>query len=374
MKIIVAPDSYKESLDAVDVANAMEAGIYKVYPQAKVVKVPIADGGEGTIKVIEMHCGGIVKTKMVCGADANMVEARYLMLEDTAIIEIATASGLEQIDKEQRNPFTATSFGAGSLMLDALETGCKKFIIGLGGSACNDGGSGLLQALGVKLLDKQKQSVMLGNNGLADVASVNFTDFYNKYGDIEIIIASDVTNPLLGKKGASFTFGKQKGAKNDLELRLLDENIAVFSKKIVAKIGVDHTKTAGAGAAGGIGFALMCLSKNVETKSGIEVVLDIINFDAYLDDAALVLTGEGATDFQTAYGKAPIGVARRAKIKKVPTVIISGKVEGDLTLLYDEGVKAAFSVLHTITTLKTAMKDAAENITYTTEAVIRLFA
>lgn len=371
MKFIVAPDSYKESLSAYDVSVAMEQGIRNVFPKAEVIKLPIADGGEGTTAVIYDTCGGEIITKMVTAADGTPKEASYLLLEDKAIIEVADASGLEHIKREQRNPFTATSYGTGELMLDALERGVRSFIIGLGGSACNDAGAGLLQALGIELLDDTSQPIVFGNAPLGTVKTILYDNFLEKYPNIEILIASDVTNVLYGKKGASFTFGKQKGAKSEDELKELDKNIKSFAKVVEAAKEKSYHDLPGSGAAGGVGFALATLTDNLKIESGIEVVLDLLNFDEHLPETALILTGEGATDFQTAYGKAPMGVAKRGLLQEVPTIIISGKVEGDLTALYNGGIVAAFSVLHTISTLEEAMSDAAENIAYTTEAIIR---
>ncbi len=256
-------------------------------------------------------------------------------------------------------------------MLDALERGVRSFIIGLGGSACNDAGAGLLQALGIELLDEASKPIGFGNAPLETVKTILYDNFLEKYSNIEILIASDVTNTLYGKKGASFTFGKQKGAKSEDELKELDKNIKSFAKVVESIKGKSYHDLPGSGAAGGVGFALATLTDNLKIESGIEVVLDLLNFDEHLPGTALILTGEGATDFQTAYGKAPMGVAKRGLLQEVPTIIISGKVEGDLTALYNGGIVSAFSVLHTISTLEEAMKDAAENIAYTTEAIIR---
>ena len=372
MKFIIAPDSYKESLSALEVAKAIEQGVKKVFPQSETLCLPIADGGEGTLDAIKQNIP-TSKTMTLDVMQANGVQApaSYLLLDDnTAVIEIAQSSGLQQIPKSERNPFLATSYGTGQLMQHALQQQVTNFIIALGGSACNDAGAGLLQALGIKFLDDKQKEIPVGNSGLAEIATIDFGTVRDTFKNINIAILTDVDNQLFGPHGATYVFGKQKGA-TPSDLPILDHNIKHFSQKIEAILGKTFHHIAGSGAAGGLGFALQVLNDTVTIHSGIEYILDLIHFENYLPNTTLVLTGEGGTDFQTAHGKAPIGVVKKAQKYNIPTIIISGKVEGDLSELYDAGVVSAHSVLHTISTLEDALQNAKSNITYTTEAIIR---
>ena len=371
MKFILAPDSYKESATALEVAQAMESGIKRVFPESECVLLPIADGGEGTLAALEHVLDGSIITVDVLQANHVIAPANYLLLTDgTAIIEMAQSSGLQQVPMAERNPFKATSYGTGQLIQHALTQGARKICIGLGGSACNDGGAGMLQALGAELLTADGTTLDLGNAALEQLTTISFAKLHPQIKTTPIAIISDVTNPLCGPTGATFTFGPQKGATPE-NLACLEANLAHFATVAETTIGKTVQHQAGSGAAGGLGFALYLLNDLVTMHQGVDYILDLIEFETKIQGADLVLTGEGATDFQTAYGKAPSGVAKRAKELGIPTIILSGSVTGDLTSLYEIGVTSVHSVLHQVSSLKEAIANAKTNITYTTETVIR---
>jgi glycerate kinase len=371
MKFLLAPDSYKECLSALEVAYAMEAGIMSVSPDAEVVKLPIADGGEGTLIAIHNAIGGELIAIDSVNVNNEPIVAQYLIIDDTAYIEVAQTVGLEQIPKKARNIADATSYGVGLLIKDALAKEIFKFVIGLGGSACNDGGAGLLQALDFQLLDETNKPIQLGNRALATLTNFKKNTDITTNTKIEITIASDVTNPLCGKNGCTYTYGRQKGATGE-NMAEFDRNISYFANVITENKYFDFSNTSASGAAGGIGFGLMQLSENFSVKSGIGVILDVIGFDNIVKTADIVITGEGATDNQTAFGKAPIGVTKRALAYNVPTIVLSGSVADDVSELYKAGVLAIFNASHKIETLSEALQNARENITHQMIAITKI--
>ena len=326
MKIIVAPDSFKGSLTAAEAAKAMEEGIHLYDPTIKVKLLPAADGGEGTMESLISATSGKITTQRVKDPLGRMIHADYGVLDDneTCVIEIAEASGLMLVTEHERDPLLTSSFGTGELIVHALDAGYRKFIIGLGGSSTNDAGTGMLRALGMKFLNRTGIELPLGGGALGELDRIDCTTFDKRIAESTFIIASDVENPLVGPKGASYVFGPQKGATNET-VKLLDENLLNFANVIEKTTGIQlHNKT-GAGAAGGAGGAFLAFFPS-EMKRGIDVILGAISFNDHIRDAELILTGEGKTDAQTFSGKTPFGIAEVAKRKGVPIILISGLV------------------------------------------------
>lgn len=362
MKIVIAPDSFKESLSALNVANAIEKGFKEIFPEAEYIKCPMADGGEGSlITMVEASGGSIISTE-VTNPNGERVQSYFGLSLDkkTAFIEMATASGLELISQEKRNPLYATSFGTGELIRKALDYGATHFIIGIGGSATNDGGAGMLQALGVDLLDIDGKSIPRGGCGLASLKYIDITHFDPRISQCSFQIACDVTNPLLGRNGASYIFGPQKGATSEMVIKL-DKNLQNFSKVIYEKFNVDVSGVAGGGAAGGLGAAFLAFF-NAELKPGFSLISESLNLESKIKDAHLVITGEGRIDSQTVNGKVPTGVARIAKKYDVPVIAISGVYGEGFEMVYSCGIDAVFSILNKVEPLDFILKNAEKNI------------
>jgi len=356
MKIVIAPDSFKESLTALQVANAIEAGFKQVLPQATYLKIPMADGGEGTVSAMIDATGGTTINTQVTAPLGNKINACWGLLGDKtcAVIEMAQASGLHLVDPNLRNPMHTTSFGTGELILNALNAGVKKIIIGIGGSATNDGGMGMMQALGAKFYNQNKEILELGcGKHLARITNIDLTNLDKRISQAQIIVACDVNNPLCGDNGASYVFGKQKGATAEM-IKILDNSLFNLGKLIEQTTGRDVINVAGAGAAGGLGASLMGLL-NAKLQPGVQIVLDTLNFADAARDADLVITGEGRLDFQTIKGKTPIGVAKLAKKFNIPVIAIAGIMQNGHESIYDNGIDAAFSILHDITSLNDAL-------------------
>lgn len=329
MKIILAPDSFKGSLTAIEAAQAMKQGIHDYDPSIETVLLPAADGGEGTICSLVEATNGKIVTVIVQDALGRKTEASYGILGDgkTCVIEIAEASGLIALTKEERNPLKASSYGTGELIMHALDAGLHNFIIGLGGSATNDGGAGILQALGMKLLDINGDELAQGGGALSQLHKIDNTNFDRRISKSSFLIASDVDNPLIGPNGASFVFGPQKGASSE-DVKLLDHNLMNYANVIEKLTAVSLHNRKGAGAAGGAGGAFQAFFPG-EMKQGVDVVLEAISFDSHLQDADLILTGEGKTDAQTFSGKTPFGIARVGRESEIPVILISGMVAID---------------------------------------------
>lgn len=373
MKIILAPDSFKGSLGAIEVANALDRGVKKAFKEAETVLLPVGDGGEGTMETLVAATGGEIRKVSVTGPMNNQVSAAYGILGDgkTCVIEMASASGLHLVSEEKLSPLLATTFGTGELIRRALDDGFSSFIIGLGGSATNDGGAGMLQALGLKILDSQGKDIGPGGGELGKVERLEFNALDKRINSSKFVIASDVQNPMVGPNGASFIFGPQKGA-NPKEVELLDQNMTEWANRIFNCTGMKLHNKPGAGAAGGIGGALQAFFP-AEMKSGVDVVLDYIKLDEQLEDADLVITGEGKVDSQTIFGKTPLGVAQRAKSKNVPTIIIAGSVGSGVEELHHCGVVSIHSIVNNPMTLKEAIENTDHLLEISTEQVVRSY-
>ena len=311
MKIIIAPDSFKESLTALEVADAIEAGLTAVLPHAQCVKIPMADGGEGTVQSLIDATAGTLHTAEVTAPLGNRIAAHYGISGDgkTAIIEMAAASGLHLVPPGERNPLITTSYGTGELILAALNHGVEKILLGIGGSATNDGGAGMLQALGADLLDEHNQAIGYGGGSLAQLARADFSRLDARLQQVALEVACDVNNPLCGEKGAAAVFAPQKGATPEM-VRSLNANLAHFAQIIQRDAGKDIASGAGTGAAGGMGGGVLLL--RAELKSGVQIVIDYVQLADQIRDADWVITGEGRIDAQSVHGKTPIGVARVA--------------------------------------------------------------
>ncbi|WP_282175686.1 glycerate kinase [Vibrio nereis] len=373
MKVVIAPDSYKESLTAMEVASAIERGFKQVMPDACYVKLPMADGGEGTVQALVEATGGKVVSASVMDPLGRATDGFYGLLGDdeTAVIEMAAASGLHLVDEGERNPLITTTYGTGQLIKAALDAGSTHIIIGIGGSATNDGGLGMVQALGAKCLDKQGVELPFGGGSLSELASIDLTALDPRLCHVTLEIACDVDNPLCGSKGASQVFGPQKGATPDM-VETLDANLAHYADVIEKTTGRKVVNFPGAGAAGGLGAAFLGLF-DVTLRPGIEIVIDAVNLHDAVKDADLVITGEGKIDSQTIHGKTPVGVARVAKQHQVPVIAIAGCVSADHKVVHQHGIDAVFSVVPGAVDLATALQDAKRNVEITSRNVAAVF-
>lgn len=362
MKIVIAPDSYKESLSATEVAQAIEKGFREIFPDAQYVSVPVADGGEGTVEAMIAATQGAAHTASVTGPLGERVDACWGMSGDgnTAFIEMAAASGLALVPPEQRNPLMTTSRGTGELILHALEHGARNIIIGIGGSATNDGGAGMVQALGAKLCDANGTEIGSGGGSLMSLNTIDISGLDPRLAACTIRVACDVTNPLTGDRGASRIFGPQKGA-TEAQIVELDNNLAHYADVIKKSLRVDVKEVPGAGAAGGMGAALMAFL-GAELRSGIEIVTQALNLEEHIHDCTLVVTGEGRIDSQSIHGKVPVGVANVAKKYHKPVIGIAGSLTHDVGVVHQYGIDAVFSVLTSIGTLEEAFRGAFDNI------------
>ncbi|ENF6042259.1 glycerate kinase [Citrobacter amalonaticus] len=362
MKIVIAPDSFKESLSAMQVATAIEQGFREIYPDAQYVKLPMADGGEGTVESMVEATEGHYHFIDVTGPLGTPVQARWGILGDgkTAVIEMAAASGLHHVPPEHRNPLLTTSYGTGELILAALDRGVEHIILGIGGSATNDGGAGMLQALGIDLLDEKGDALPEGGGALSKLATIDTSHADPRLKTVSITVACDVNNPLCGPTGASAIFGPQKGA-TEAMVAALDGALAVYGKRLQEFTGRDVMNAPGAGAAGGMGAALLGLL-GADLKPGVEIVINALQLERLVADASLVITGEGRLDSQSICGKTPIGVARCAKRYQKPVIALAGGLTQDHQIVHEHGLDAVFSVLTRIATLPEALEDAEYNL------------
>ncbi|ELY3796550.1 glycerate kinase [Cronobacter sakazakii] len=372
-KIVIAPDSFKESLSAMDVAKAIEAGFREIYPQANYVCVPMADGGEGTVEAMVAATGGQIITTPVTAPLGNKVDGFFGLLGDgeTAVVEMAAASGLHLVPTAQRDPRITTSYGTGELILAALERGVKAIIIGIGGSATNDGGAGMMQALGARFLDGEGRELAPGGAALARLERLDLSALDPRLAQVSVTAACDVDNPLCGEKGASAVFGPQKGATPAIVTEL-DAALRRFGEQLEAATGKAIISAPGAGAAGGMGAALLGML-NAELRPGIEIVIESLGLAQAVRDADLVITGEGRLDSQSIHGKTPVGVARVAKQFQRPVVAIAGSLTPDYQIVHEHGIDAAFSVIDRIVTLQEALDDAERNLRVTARNVAALW-
>lgn len=373
MKIIIAPDSFKGSLTAKEVANSIYTGLKRALPSAEYIEIPMADGGEGTMQALVDATNGKIFTKSVTGPLNTSVTAHYGILGDkeTAVIEMAEAAGLQYVNDQNKNPLITTTYGVGELIKTVLDTGIRKIIIGLGGSSTNDGGAGMAQALGVKLLNLQDQELPLGGGNLNHLVRIDNSKIDLWLKNTEIILASDVTNPLTGKNGASFVFGPQKGATPEM-VEELDQNLHHFAAVVRRDLNKNYENTPGAGAAGGLGFGLLTFT-NATIQSGVEAVLEMTHFKEKTQNADFIFTGEGATDFQTKFGKTPYGVAKAAKeVAPNSTVIcLTGNIGEKVDELYGP-IDAIFATENGAKDLKQAIKDSQHDLTQISENIGRL--
>lgn len=359
MKIVIAPDSFKDSLSAQGVAQAVASGLREVWPDARLVECPMADGGEGTIEAVLAACGGQWMTTSVSGPLGQPTQAQWGWLADTrtAIIEMAMASGLQMLTLAQRDATVSTTYGTGQLIAAALDAGAQRVILAIGGSATNDAGTGMLSALGARFLDANDQPLPPGGLALSKVARIDLEALDPRLKDVQFEVAADVNNPLCGPNGASHIFGPQKGASAE-QVLALDAALGHFAEQSARVLGKDESEHPGSGAAGGMGFAAKAYL-NASFRPGVEVVADLTGLAEALDDADLVITGEGRFDAQTLRGKTPFGVAKIARRQQVPVIVLAGTLGDGYADLYEHGISAAFALTSGPMTLEHACDNAA---------------
>jgi glycerate kinase len=372
MKIVIAPQTFKGSISALDVAAAMAEGVRRVVPDADTDLVPVADGGDGTLETLVDATGGEVHTAVVTGPLGDTVEAGWGALGDgrTAVVEMARTSGLALVPPDKRDPLAATTRGLGEIIAQALDAGFRSFIVGIGGSATNDAGAGMAQALGVRLLDADGAELQPGGAALARLASIDASGLDPRAAEADFDVACDVNNPLTGPEGASAVYGPQKGATPEI-VEQLDAALANFAEVVKRDLGADVDGVPGSGAAGGLGGGIMAFLGG-RLRPGVDIVLDTVDLESRLDGADLIITGEGCMDFQTVYNKAPIGVARLAGERNIPVIGVSGSLGDGFTDVHEHGIAAAVAITHAPMTLDEATERVAELIASATEQAIRL--
>lgn len=372
MKIVLAPDSFKESMTAKETCIAIEKGLRKVIPDLECISVPMADGGEGTTQSLVDATEGEFYSVEVTGPLGEKRNARFGILGDkkTAILEMAAASGLELVPREKRDATKTTTYGTGELIKAALDKGVETILIGIGGSATNDGGAGMLQALGGKLLDRDGNELGFGGGELSKLDKIEISNLDSRIKNVKIIVACDVQNPLTGPTGASHIFGKQKGA-NEKQRVELDNNLKLYANIIKRDIGKDIENIPGAGAAGGLGAGLMAFL-SAELRKGVEIVVEYSKLEEKVKGADLVITGEGSIDGQTRFGKTPYGVAKTAQKFGIPVIALAGNVGKDIDVLYEYGFSAIFPILPRVESLEEAIAHGKENIELISESLGRV--
>lgn len=374
MKIVIAPDSFKDSLSAAAAAQAIADGLAGVLPHAELVQCPMADGGEGTLQAIVAASGGEVRTLRAHGPLAGTVPAQWGWLPNscTAIIEMAEASGLQLLGVDERDACASTTFGTGELVLEALDAGATRIVLAIGGSATNDGGSGMLRALGVEFLDAEGQRLPFGGAALAQLARLDLSGLDPRVATVTVEVAADVDNPLCGPHGASHIFGPQKGASAD-QVLALDAALGHFADHAARVLGREVRDEPGSGAAGGMGFAAKAFL-GASFRPGVEVVAELAGLAEAVQGAALVITGEGRFDAQTLRGKTPFGVARVAQAAGVPVVVLAGTLGEGYQALYAHGIRAAFSLASGPMTLQAACAEAPRLLRERAADIARLWA
>ena len=374
MKVVIAIDSLKGSLSSMETGMAIKDGILAAKPDAEVIVKPLADGGEGTTDALIEGMNGERIDLTVTGPMHTPVDAYYGYLKDTntAVMEMASAAGITLVPDSEKNPLLATSYGVGEMINDAIQRGCRNFIIGIGGSVTNDGGIGMLKALGVRFLDENGEDAGEGGQALAKIARIDVSGMNPLLKECHIQVACDVNNPLCGENGSTYVYGPQKGVTEDMK-KTLDEAMAHFARVTSETLENDYMNTPGAGAAGGLGYAFLAYTGAALTP-GIELILDAVGLEEELSGADVVVTGEGRLDFQTAMGKAPVGVARLAKKYNAKVIAFAGSVTKEATACNKEGIDAFFPILRGVCTLAEAMDPVAarNNMTATVEQVFRL--
>lgn len=369
-KIIVAPDSFKGTLSSIEVCNIVEKGINRIHSDIEIIKMPIADGGEGTVDaVLDVVDGKRIRVN-VNNPLFRLITASYAILDDqTAVIEMAAASGLTLIE-DQLSPLQATTYGTGELIKDALNRGCRKFIIGVGGSATNDGGIGMAAALGARFLDEGGIQVPLNGQGLEKLHHIDLSKLDGRIKESEFTVACDVDNLLFGEEGAAYIYGPQKGATQEI-VEKLDNNLMHYANVILKDLGIDVSQIKGAGAAGGLGAGLIVFTE-AKLKSGIDILLEMYDFEKKLETVDLVITGEGKIDSQSLNGKVVVGIGKKAKEKNIPVVAIVGQMSDDIEPIFDEGITSVFSINTKPLDYEISKKFSKENLLITTEMIMRL--
>ncbi len=370
MRVVIASDSFKGSNPSHRIGQKISEGVLKVFPDADIEIVPIGDGGEGTVDAVIYEMNGSIRELTVTGPLGEPVKASYGKAGHVAVIEMASASGLPLVPDKKKNPLKTTTYGTGELIKDALDQGCTKILVAIGGSATNDGGVGMAQALGYSFKDASGSEIGYGGGELKKTASIDASGASKLLDAAEIDIMCDVSNPLCGPTGASAVYGPQKGADPEM-VKTLDENLAHLAKTVKTQLGSDHRDTPGSGAAGGLGFGLISFAKG-ELRSGIEAVLEAINFDKKVKEADLVITGEGKMDGQSIYGKAPVGVAKFAKKYDIPVLAMVGDIGKGIEAVYDHGIDSVMSNVNRAMPLKDAMAESADLMVDAAERAMRM--
>ncbi|SFG72870.1 glycerate kinase [Sporolactobacillus nakayamae] len=372
-KIVIAPDSFKESLTALEAAQAIQEGLMHVWPDADYELVPMADGGEGTVRSLVDALHGEIVEQTVTGPLGSPLTAFYGLVNNgrTAVIEMAAASGIEHTKPEERDPLTATTYGVGELIRSAMDHGARHMILGLGGSATNDGGCGMAQALGARLLDRDGNELPRGGAALIHLNSIDLTKLDLRIKNVRFEAATDVTNPLTGTKGASAVFGPQKGASRH-DVAELDQALKRFAEIVMRDFNTEIDQVSGSGAAGGLGAGTLFFL-NSSIRPGINLVIKESGLERKLSNAALVITGEGKIDGQTIYGKTPIGVARCAKQQHIPVIALAGALADGCDAVYAHGIDALFSIVPGAIPLDQALKDARANLIRTSSNIARVW-
>lgn len=373
MKIVIAPDSFKSSLSSTEVIENIAKGIKKADPSIQISTVPLADGGEGTVKALVNALSGTIFKSRVRGPLGEDVTGFYGILADgeTAVLEIASASGIELYRNSTPDPFNASTYGTGQLINEILRKQCKRLIIGLGGSATNDGGSGIAQALGARLLDSSNKEIPPGGKALLDLEKIDISELNPALQDVEVLAACDVTNCLFGSDGASAIYGPQKGATPQM-IEVLDKALQNYSSVIKKDLNLDVSSVPGAGAAGGAGAGLIAFC-NASIKPGIDIICDLVDFEHQIQDADLIITGEGRIDSQTCKGKAVHGIARRAQKHNIPLIALGGSIDtAPIEKFHEIGITAIFNINPTVTSLPDALVNAPGNIEFTVSQLISL--
>lgn len=372
MKFIIAPDSFKESITALHAAEAIEIGILKVFPEAICIKIPMADGGEGTTRALVEATGGVMHAAQVLSPIGERITAEYGILGDqkTAVLEMASASGIHLVPLNQRNPLVTSTYGTGELILAALSHGVEHLLIGIGGSATNDGGSGMIQALGGRLLDQNGTDIATGGGALHTLSTIDLSGIDERLKHTTIRVACDVQNPLTGPLGASAVFGPQKGATSEM-VTTLDSNLEHFASIIKCQLHQNVRDIPGSGAAGGLGAGFIAFL-NATLTPGIDLVIEYARLEEHLCGADYLFTGEGRIDAQTAYGKTLYGIGSLAKIHSVPVIALAGKIEKGSDIMYTHGITAMFSILPEPCPLAFALQHGYQHLMQTAENVARL--
>lgn len=362
MKIVIAPDSFKESLTALEAATAIEEGLASVLPNETYHKIPMADGGEGTVQSIVDATGGTIKKLAVTGPLHEPVEAFYGLSGDKkiAVIEMAASSGLDKVSMEKRNPLLTTTYGFGELIYDALEEGVEEILLGIGGSATNDGGAGMIMSLGGKLLDEKGVSISADGKGLGDLKSIEISELHPRLKEVTVKVACDVDNPLTGKNGASYIYGPQKGGTPE-QIELLDANLKQYAQLIQSTFDKEIDQIPGAGAAGGLGAGLLAFL-DAKLERGGDLLVEMLGLEEQIKEADLVITGEGGINHQTIFGKTPVAVSKIAKKYDIPVIAIAGSLSKGYETVYEEGIQAVFSIIPELSSLDELLENGYQNL------------